>query len=415
MSEYNEKDVVNTEKGKNPSDDFKEIFISANYCFNCNRCEYVCPVSQLGIFSPRGLITDLTFLSMDEVLENNNIWNCLTCGACMEYCPMTKDKVGVNIPELILKLRKHCFANNIDIEGMIQCETHDEVFSLIPKIMANSPIAPDKLGFLEDTGLTTKDSGEIAYFVGCIPLMEDMLYDYGINYIDSPKTIIGMLNENGITPVVLNEKCCGHDILWGKGDTETFEKLARYNVKLYKDAGVKTIIVGCAEGYKTWKFDYPKVIDDFDFEVVHFSEFFLKEKILENVRFSQETKIKVTYHDSCRIGRLGGKLYDAPRELLKQIPGVELVEMENIKDDAKCCGVSAFMGCNEFTRTMRQNRIIEAVETGANYLIVPCPKCLTHFTCYLQEPSLNEDKRELRNKIQVVDLASFIGKILYIV
>ena len=89
--------------------------------------------------------------------------------------------------------------------------------------------------------------------------------------------------------------------------------------------------------------------------------------------------------------------------------------MENIKDDANCCGVSAFMGCNESTRILRQNRINEAINTGAEYLIVPCPKCLTHFTCYLNEPSLDEEFRALKNKIKVVDLASFIGKLLFIV
>ncbi|GAG54776.1 unnamed protein product, partial [marine sediment metagenome] len=194
------------------------------------------------------------------------------------------------------------------------------------------------------TGLKIKNSGEVAYFLGCLPLMENIFYKNDINYTDTAKTIIGLLNEAEIVPVVLNEKCCGHDALWGEGDFQTFKELADYNVKLYRDAGVKTIIVGCAEGYRTWKFDYPKIIKDFDFEVVHFSEYFLREKILEKIRVPQETKIKVTYHDSCRLGRLADKVYEAPRELIKLIPGVELVEMENIKDDANCCGVSAFMG-----------------------------------------------------------------------
>ena len=59
--------------------------------------------------------------------------------------------------------------------------------------------------------------------------------------------------------------------------------------------------------------------------------------------------------------------------MIKKIPGIELIEMENIKDDANCCGVSTFTGCNEFTRTIRQNRIKEAIRTGADYLLVPCP------------------------------------------
>ena len=393
----------------------KNIISMANYCYACNRCVNVCPLSHLDVFYPRNLVGDLIFSSLGDVLKNYNIWNCLTCGQCTIYCPMTQENDGVRIPELILELRKISSNNNSELDKIAKCETHDEIFPLISKIMAGDKLEPNKLDFLHETHLKTTVSGEIAYFVGCLPLMEDIFYNWGINYSNIAKSIIGLLNEKGIVPVVLNEKCCGHDVLWGKGDIETFKKLAEYNVKLYKNAGVKTIITSCAEGYRTWKFDYPKIIKDFDFKVLHFTEFFLKEKILENIRFPQKLNLKVTYHDACRLGRMGGKLYDAPRDLIKKIPGVELVEMENIKDDANCCGVSTFTGCNEFTHFLRQNRINEAANTGADYLIVPCPKCLTHFNCYMNELSLNKEHDELRNKIKVVDLASFIGKLLMLV
>ncbi len=386
----------------------------ANYCYSCNRCNTVCPLSHIDIFSPRSLVTDLIFSPIEDVLKNHNIWNCLTCGQCTIYCPMTQENAGVRIPDLILELRKAFFHNETEKTKMTQCETHDGIFDIIPKIQADRSIHPDKLDFLKGTQIRTSESGEIAYFVGCLPLMEEMLYKFEIKYTNTAKTILSLLNEADKIPVVLNEKCCGHDMLWGRGDIETFKKLAEYNVQLYKDAGVKKIIIGCAEGYRTWKYDYPKVIKDFKFEIQHFSEFFLQENILENVRFPQGKNIKVTYHDSCRLGRLGGKLYDAPRELIKMIPGVELIEMDNIKDDANCCGVVGFMNCNEYSRLLRENRIKEAIKTGAEYLLVPCPKCLTHFKCYLNELYSNEVHEELKNKIKVMDLASFIGKFLFL-
>jgi heterodisulfide reductase subunit D len=391
-----------------------QVKASANYCYNCNRCVTVCPISHLGIFSPRDLINDISYLSIEEALENNNIWECLTCGQCSVYCPMTSENVGVRIPELVLELRKVFGNDKSQIEKLIVCETHNGIFPLISQIMAENPRPPDKLSFIQEAGLKTTDKGNVAYFVGCLPLMDDILHDLKVKYTNSAITVISLLNGAGITPVVLNEKCCGHDILWAKGDTETFKKLADYNVDLYRKAGVKTIVLSCAEGYRTWKIDYPKIIDDFDFEVLHFSEFLLKENILDNLRFPQENKVKVTYHDACRIGRLGGKLYDAPRKILSKIPGVELIEMENIKDDAQCCGVSAFSCCNEYTRVIRQNRIQEAVNTGAEYLVVPCPKCLSHFNCYLSEPSLDETHRQLKEKIKIIDLATFLGQRLFL-
>ena len=396
-------------------ENIKNLILMANYCYACNRCVNVCPLSHLDVFFPRKLVGDLVLSSIGEVLNNHNIWNCLTCGQCTIYCPMTQENLGVRIPELILELRKVSRNSKIQIDRISQCETHNEIFPLISKMMANNPINPNKLEFLEEKVLKTTDSGEIAYFIGCLPLMEEIFYNFKCNYTEMPITIISLLNENNIVPVVLNEKCCGHDILWGEGNIETFKKFAKYNTQLYKDAGVKTVIVGCAEGYRTWKYDYPKIVDGFDFKVFHFSEFFLKEKILERVKFPQSPEIKVTYHDSCRMGRLGGKLYEAPRELIRQIPRVELIEMDNIKDDANCCGVATFLNCNEYTRVLRQNRINEAIDIGAEYLIVSCPKCLTHFNCYLNEPTSNEEKKELRNKIRVVDLASFIGKLLLLV
>ncbi len=389
----------------------ERIQSAVNYCFDCNRCTNVCPLSHLAIFSPRQLINDISFLSLKEALRNNNIWRCLTCGQCNVYCPMTKDKEGVNIPELILELRKGAKDFEYEAEKIAQCETHEGMFPLITKMQVESPTPTNKLDFLENSGLKTVKSGEIAYFVGCLPIMEDVLFYLDITYTNSAKAIIGLLNEGGITPVVLNEKCCGHDILWGQADTETFKALAEYNVNLYRDAGVKTVIVGCAEGYRTWKFDYPKITKNFDFEVKHISEYLLEHDILEGLRFSQELDVKVTYHDPCRLGRMGDGLYDAPREIIRKIPGVELIEMENTKQDAKCCGVSAFSGCNEYTRILRKNRLEEAVRTGADYMLVSCPKCLSHFTCYLQEPGLTEKEKK---EIKIMDLNSFLGKLLYL-
>jgi Fe-S oxidoreductase len=402
----------NSEKQKEtiPDDLLEKIRTSVNYCYSCNRCVNVCPLAHLDIFSPRRLINDLAFLSLEKALQNNNVWLCLTCGQCNTYCPMTEGKQGVNIPELILELRK--IAKNLDFETekIEQCETHDGMFPLIARLQADNPQPPDKLDFLRDSGLETAQTGKVAYFVGCLPIMEDVIYRFPVKYIKSAKSIIGLLNEGDIIPVVLNEKCCGHDLLWGQADEETFQKLVEYNVKLYRDAGVETIVFGCAEGYKTWKYDYPKYVDDMSFEIIHFTEYLLKNDILEHLRFPQELDITVTYHDACRLGRLGDKLYEPPREIIKRIPGVKLIEMNNIKDDARCCGVSAFSGCNEYTRLLRKRRIEEAANTGAEYLLASCPKCITHFNCYLNEPGL-----ESKPKIKVMDLASFIGELLFLV
>ena len=153
------------------SDIIKNVIANANYCYNCNRCVNVCPVSYLDLFYPRNLITDLTFLTPEEALQNNNIWDCLTCGLCTEYCPMTKDKTGVNFTEIIKELRTLTSEYEPLQETLRSCN-HDRVYSSLPKLMADDKIRiANKLGFLEGSGLKTKNQGEIAYFMGCTPFL----------------------------------------------------------------------------------------------------------------------------------------------------------------------------------------------------------------------------------------------------
>ena len=248
-----------------------------------------------------------------------------------------------------------------------------------------------------------------------------MICDYGSqdnwrslnapDYLEIPKRVIGILNQKDIVPVVLpEEKCCGHDSLW-RGDVDTFKKLAEYNLKLFKEAGVKTLIFSCAEGYYTWKHEYKNLFkssEEFDFEIYHITEYILKEKLLENISFPSLDKIKVTYHDPCRLGRMSN-VFDAPREVLKQIPSIELVEMEDTMQDAECCGVSAYISCSEDSKKLQEKKINQAIETGAEYLITACPKCIAHLNCYLNE------HRELKEKLKVVDIVSFLGQILFLI
>jgi len=101
--------------------------------------------------------------------------------------------------------------------------------------------------------------------------------------------------------------------------------------------------------------------------------------------------------------------YDDESEVLKKIPFIELVEMENNRNEASCCGVSAYISCSEESKKLQEKRINEAVETGAEYLLTSCPKCLAHLNCYLNE------HKELKNKIIIMDIVSFLGKLLFLI
>jgi len=107
----------------------KNVSSFSKYCYSCNRCVNVCPLSHLDLFFPRNFIADLIFSTLEEVIAKNNIWNCLTCGQCSIYCPMTRENEGVRIPELILELRKISSKNNSELDKIAKCETHERNFN----------------------------------------------------------------------------------------------------------------------------------------------------------------------------------------------------------------------------------------------------------------------------------------------
>jgi Fe-S oxidoreductase len=162
-------------------------------------------------------------------------------------------------------------------------------------------------------------------------------------------------------------------------------------------------VFSCPEGYRTFKLDYPNYVD-LGCEVQHISEF-LAEKIGENGVKFKEIKKKVTYQDPCRLGRHLG-VYDAPRNVIKSIPGLELVEMRHSGLESICCGTSAFTNCDSYSNMLRAERLCEATETGAELLITACPKCQTHFRCAMVDKG---EEHRSTPKIEIMDLANLVA------
>jgi Fe-S oxidoreductase len=144
--------------------------------------------------------------------------------------------------------------------------------------------------------------------------------------------------------------------------------------------------------------DYPKVVGNLDFEVLHISEFLAElikeEKIVLPPSFKEK---KVTYHDSCRLGRHMG-VYDAPRSVINNISDIELLEMERNKENAQCCGVSSWLTCGKLAKQIQLDRLKEAKSIGADWLITSCPKCQIHLQCAM-EGELPIKRSEINVKI----------------
>jgi heterodisulfide reductase subunit D len=184
----------------------------------------------------------------------------------------------------------------------------------------------------------------------------------------------------GVEPVISNhERCCGHDALWS-GDEATFRELARRNLEAIKSSGAKTVLFSCPEGYVTFKDFYPKYFGELPFQVLHMTELLARELPGAKLSFQPSSHGAITYQDPCRLGRMAG-IYEPPRQLLQLVAEAELVEMERNRENALCCGTSAWMECSSYSKAMQIERLQEAIQTGAQALITACPKCQIHLTC----------------------------------
>jgi Fe-S oxidoreductase len=124
------------------------------------------------------------------------------------------------------------------------------------------------------------------------------------------------------------------------------------------------------------------------------------------LEFSESGK-RVTYHDPCRLGR-GMKVYDAPREILRAIPGLELVEMKNKRELSSCCGTSCWINCGGYSKLMQVNRLKEAAASGAEALVTTCWECAIHFRCTLRPEAWQQTSMEVED-LTVLAVSLLLG------
>lgn len=339
----------------------------ASRCLDCGKCTSMCPLAGSGDFSARLIASQ----ELEDEIQGQGVGvgRCLTCGSCEQRCPE-----GVQFVDYVRGVREL-----IPTEARHACP-HAGVFQSIALSMVNGN-SPDRSTDWITDGLEVAEEGEVALFVGCLPFFD--LYfgkNLGVRTMDIARSAIRLLNRVGIRPVIVpQERCCGHDLLWG-GDRDSFVALAKANRESFSARGVKHIVTTCAECCRTWRVDYPEALSGPQPKVEHLAEFLAPRLGGEKIKFAGNGSATVTYQDPCRLGRLL-HVTESPRKILGAMPGTELVEMEKSGKDAVCCGTSGFMYCDAESRRLQQGRLQEAAKTGAETLVTSCPKCLIHFTC----------------------------------
>lgn len=334
------------------------------FCYQCGKCDTVCPWNRVKDFKVRRIVNQSKYGVVP--FESEDMWLCTTCGNCVQRCPR-----GVEIIDVMRAVRRVMVPDGVVPASIPSLRSVMTSLASVGNPWGQEP--NDRANWAKDLGLKEFTEGtEVLYFPCCYPS-----YDPRLRKVAQATAAI--LNKAGVNYGILGSKelCCGESVR--KAGNETlFKRLARENIKTFIDNGVKKIVVSSPHCYHTFKNEYPEFM--VNFEVLHITQF-ISQLINEGkLKITGEYKQKVTYHDPCYLGRHNG-IYDDPREILKQIPGLELKEMADARENSLCCGMGGGRIWMETAKNERFSdiRLQQAVDVGASVLATACPYCISQF------------------------------------
>jgi len=381
-------------------------------CTECGRCASVCPAANNGkSLSPRKIVTDIKKRTFDKAplmvagvtegeifektlvhdyISDTELWQCTTCGACMQECPVTIEHV-----DSIVEMRRHLVLT----ESVFPNELNNVFKSLetngTPWVFNQA----DRANWAEGLNIKTMaddPNGEILFWVGCAG-------SYDARYKKVSVAFAKLLQKAGIDFRILGtEEKCNGDTARRLGNEYLAQQLVMENVETLNRYGVKKIVTACPHCYNSLKNEFKQF--DGNYEVLHHSEMISDLISSGKIRVNAQggSTRKITYHDSCYLGRYND-IYEEPRTILNSVSTNELVEMKRNKSRGFCCGAGGgrmFLEDIEGTR-INEDRVKEALSTQAETIASACPFCMT----MLNDGVKAHDKVE---EVEVKDIAEII-------
>jgi len=315
------------------------------------------------------------------------IYSCLLCGNCSKHCPNE-----VNITKVVRAVRGELVRggygppDNIkDIESNI--EKHRNIFG-------------EGKGKRTDlaSGLELPKKGDTLYFAGCYATYR---------YPETAQATVGILKKAGMDVSYLGEDewCCGIVELQD-GKSSSALELIDHNLSKIKESGANQVVTSCAGCFHVLKSGYKEVLGEgsLDFEVLHISQVIDSLIKKGEVELSKPIDMTVTYHDACKLGRYEG-VFDEPRNSLKSISALNLVEMKRNRENAWCCGGGTIVYANDFNLSIdiANERIEEAKKAGVESIVTACPLCMT---------VLKQSVKRTGAKMDIYDLSVLVARSL---
>jgi Fe-S oxidoreductase len=371
-------------------------------CTECGRCTAVCPANRVGkVLSPRDIILDLQalmhaplgdfskpFVNSTPTLSIEAMWECTTCGACVEACPVSIEQM----PKIVdtrryLVMEDAAFPDTMQ-QAIASLETRGHPFR---------GTAFSRVDWAQGLNIATmvepKDA-DVLLWVGC----GGALVERNQKVV---RSLAQLLGKAGVKFAILGreEKCTG-DPARRIGNEFLFATLARENIATLDRHKVTQIVTSCPHCFNTFRNEYPQFGGHY--EVHHHSAYLAKLVQEGKLSGATPTDKTVTFHDPCYLGRQNG-IFDAPRQLVQLATGSAPKEMAESREDSFCCGGGGGMSFVDEPPNQRvnQERARQALETEADFVAVGCPFCMT-----MLEDGINARKGNRDTK--VVDVAELL-------
>lgn len=374
-------------------------------CVECGRCTEQCPATNTGkkldprlmihhlkdALNRRALHPEVETKLIGDVVSQEELWACTTCGACMEACPLEIEHIPA-----IVDMRRYL--------AMTESSFPEEAATTFGNLETQSnPWGMDngtRGDWARGTGVTTmaeKSDVDYLFWVGCAGSFDD-------RYKKVTRSVANIMQKANVSFSILgSEEKCNGDTARRLGNEYLANMQIQENIETLKRYNVKKVVTGCPHCFNTLKNEYP----DFGFqaEVVHHSE--LIADLTKSGRLKPGQSVpaasQLTYHDSCYLGRHNG-VYDSPREAVAAVPGVTMTELPRSREKGFCCGAGGgrmWLEEKEGSR-INENRAQEVIASGATTVATACPFCMTMMTDGVKAHGKSDS-------VQVKDIAEIVS------